>query len=417
MARPALPAILDQHARDAAFLWTQRDAAARAPSHDFDALAAVDERVEAHLDGLRIGGDVAWDLCLRALDRARAGEVFAASAIAVERRDFRGFAEALDVVASEPPLARGVVSALGWAARESAEPFVRPLLVRANVAALRGVGIAASAAHRRDPGPPLHDAVVDDDPALRARALEAVGELGKVELLADLRAAMRDHDPACRFAAAWSAALFGDSAAAEALRAVAEERSTHADRACAAAVIAGDPRSSLAWLRSLFDRAPLRRVALAGAAALGDPALVPQVIAMMDAPSLARAAGAAFSAITGAELRRDRLRGDAPSGFRSGPSDDPNDADVAMDRDDLLPWPDARAVDRAWSAWRGRMPDGVRHVLGAPVSDASLARALRLGSQRQRTCVAFEIALQNKGKSLFEVRAPAPRQAALLGVE
>jgi hypothetical protein len=50
---PIIPEIIDQHAEEAAFLWLRRDAAVHQPHYDIEDLAELDERVEAHLDGLR----------------------------------------------------------------------------------------------------------------------------------------------------------------------------------------------------------------------------------------------------------------------------------------------------------------------------------------------------------------------------
>src|SRR5712692_9896989 len=76
--------VVSQHAEEAAFLWILRDAAVRAPHYLLWELAKLDDRVEAHLDGLRIAGDAGWDLCKKAAADGGAGEVFAAAILALE---------------------------------------------------------------------------------------------------------------------------------------------------------------------------------------------------------------------------------------------------------------------------------------------------------------------------------------------
>ncbi|WP_339137049.1 MAG: hypothetical protein WGN25_03685 [Candidatus Electrothrix sp. GW3-4] len=68
--------IITQHAEDAAFLWLLRDSAVYEPHYDLKDLAELDNRVEAHLDGLRIAGDVGWEICKDALSYQEPGEAF-----------------------------------------------------------------------------------------------------------------------------------------------------------------------------------------------------------------------------------------------------------------------------------------------------------------------------------------------------
>ncbi len=46
--------IIEQHAEEAAFLWLQRNAAIHEPHYSLKDIAHLDDRLEAHIDGLRI---------------------------------------------------------------------------------------------------------------------------------------------------------------------------------------------------------------------------------------------------------------------------------------------------------------------------------------------------------------------------
>jgi len=74
--------VVSQHAEEAAFLWTTRTKAIGEPHYSLQDLVRVDERVEAHLDGLRVAGDVGWDLCRANLANDGPGEVFALTVLA-----------------------------------------------------------------------------------------------------------------------------------------------------------------------------------------------------------------------------------------------------------------------------------------------------------------------------------------------
>lgn len=62
--RLSIAAIVDQHAEEAAFLALLRDYAVRAPHYDLEELAELDQRIEAHLDGLAIAGQAGHDALL-----------------------------------------------------------------------------------------------------------------------------------------------------------------------------------------------------------------------------------------------------------------------------------------------------------------------------------------------------------------
>ena len=409
-----IPSILTQHAEEAAFLWILRDAAVRAPHYRLDDLVRLDGRVAAHVDGLRVAGDDAWPMLEDGLGTGEAGEAFAAGVIAFEGCD-AGHVEAVFAAAGDSPeAARGLASALGWVEWERAWTCIERMLA-APESALRRVGLAGCALHRADPGAPLEAALADVDPALRARALAAVGELGRADLVGALKSALTDADDACRFEAARAAALLGDADAPDALATFADPASPwHQPTVTLAARAMAAPRA-MEWLRGLADDPAQARAVIAGAGAVGDPAYMPWLIEQMASPGLARAAGESFAMITGVDIAYEDLDGDEPEGVEAGPSDAPEDDDVALDDDEDLAWPAPEAIAEWWQANAARFPAGTRHLAGAPVSPAQCGEVLRTGYQRQRAAAALELALAAPGKALFETRAPGVRQKTLLG--
>jgi uncharacterized protein (TIGR02270 family) len=280
-----------------------------------------------------------------------------------------------------------------------------PLLAPTASPQQKRVGIAACAAHRQHPGEALTYALFDDDVALKARALRAVGELGRVDLADAIRAelAIASGDER-RYRAAWSGALLGVETALPVLWSIADSGAAFAEQACALVMRRLDVREARARLEGLGASADHARTAIVGAAALGDPALIPWLLASMEDPALARVAGEAFATITGAVIAGP-LATRAPEGFVAGPTDDPAATSVAMDRDEQLRWPAPAALRLWWSARESGQKRGARHLAGAPITAEALEAELAHGGQRRRAAAAIELVLRSPGRPLVEVRA------------
>ena len=82
----------------------------------------------------------------------------------------------------------------------------------------------------------------------------------------------------------------------------------------------------------------------------------------MKHPPIARLAGLSFSIITGVNLAYENLSGDKPEDFDAGPTEDPEDENVAMDPDENLPWPDAALVTKWWNRHRPKFQAGGRYL-------------------------------------------------------
>ncbi|HEY8506022.1 MAG TPA: TIGR02270 family protein [Gemmataceae bacterium] len=410
-----LPSLAYEHAQNAGFLWLLRDRATSEPHYSLADLTRLDRRVEAQLDALRLDPGLGWRAARKVLaERERPWKIFPVAFLAFRDGDAERVGRAVRLGTRSPAAARALAAALGWLPQSLAEPHIRALLAT-GPAALRRVGIAAAAAHRFNPGAALEKSVNDPDPLLRARALRAVGELGFPVWLPALRRHLDDPDPDCRFAAAWSAArLSPDPRAVGILQDVAFSHLPHWLEAAQVAVRRLDLPAANRWLGVLEHAPNGRRLSVQGAGILGDPAAVPRLLAAMQLPPLARAAGEALTFITGLDLDAEHLTAAPPKGFRAGPTDDPKDENVTMDEDEDLPWPDPEKVAAWWAANKSRFTEGVRYLCGQPLTDENLQRVLREGLQRQRAAAALELALRQPDRPLFEVRAPGFRQQQAL---
>src|SRR3546814_10087632 len=76
--------MVDQHAEEAGFLVILRDYAVRAPHYDQDDLSHLDNRIDAHLDGLRVAGQMGLDILFEQLASHTIGDVFCAAVLAFE---------------------------------------------------------------------------------------------------------------------------------------------------------------------------------------------------------------------------------------------------------------------------------------------------------------------------------------------
>jgi uncharacterized protein (TIGR02270 family) len=408
-------AIVEQHAEEASFLWAQRVLIALAPHVALADLARLDERLEAHLDGLRVAGSFGWELARTGLEAGEPGAVFAAAVLAFEGTDAERQRVVLELGTAKPQLSRAVESALAWLPYAQVEKTIHELLV-STTPALRKVALSSAAAHRQVPRGGLLGLLNDVDLTVRARALRAAGELGQTALHPTVRKHLKASDPACRFWSAWSATrLADDPEALAALQAFAVPGGRFGERAVQLAIRRQPPAAARSWQKSLTLNTANTRLAIAAAGALGLPDLVPWLIERMKEPPFARVAGEAFSLITGAHIAYDRLEGAKPEGFESGPTENPEDDDVAMDPDEHLAWPDPAAVLRYWDRRKGDLTKGTRYLLGRPIEPAGLELALRDGRQRQRAAAALELAVLQPGRPLFETRTPGPRQVAALG--
>lgn len=410
-----LDAIVDQHSEEGAFLALLRDYAVRAPHYDLQHLATLDNRIEAHLDGLRIAGLPGLDALLQQLGPNILGEVFAATVLAFETGNTAAMARLAEHLRSHADAERFMAAALGWLEWPLIAPWIDRLLVSPEPI-FRRIGLAACGMHRHDPGPALLAGLSHADPGVLARATRTAGELRRRDLMAAIRAHRLHPNAATRFWANWATVQMGDEEALVPLRQFAEQPGAQQYRALLV-LLAWQPRDiSIAWVRQLMPQAQQRRMVIQAVGLLGDPVSLPWLIQQMHDLPHARVAGEAFSLITGADLALlDLERRDSPD-YDAGPNDDPADPNVAMDDDENLPWPDPTLIEAWWQQEKGAYQNGQGYLLGQPISEQAYLQALARGQQRQRIAAACGLARLRPTEALFPTSAPAWRQQALLRI-
>ena len=405
--------IIEQHAEEAAFLWLQRDAAIHEPHYSLKDIAHLDDRLEAHIDGLRIAGESGWEICKQALALNEPGEVFAAAVLAFESEDGQWVDEVVKVAIEEPENWRALISAIGWLSDEDYQRWV-PGMLTANDLSYRRLAIAASVIHRQDSATALAAALDDPEPNFQARALRAVGELKRRDLLPVLQQKLKSDDSACHFWAAWSAVLLRDKSSLDVLKTFATAESPFLEQAIQLMLRVMDVPNSTKWLSDFTQSPEVLRHAVLGAGIIGDPMYIPWLINLMTVPEVSRVAGEAFSMITGVDLAYDDLDGEWPEGFEAGPTENPEDEDVAMDSDEDLPWPEPSLIQAWWEKNKNNFRVGTRYLVGKPITVEHCQQILNTGFQRQRRAAALELALLQKDEPLFNTSAPGFRQQQLL---
>jgi len=361
--------------------------------------------VEAHLDGLRVAGEAGFEVALAQFGQyGGPGELFPVGTLALEGRSESLIERVLDSAERAPESWRGLFGAVGWVSADALRGRAVAWL-EARTAFRRLLGVVACSLHRADPRSKL-DAVLDDEPLVRRRALRLAGELGRGDLRHRLVTELSAEDAGCRFWAAWSAALLGERrATVPVLQAFAIGDGEFKWRALDLVIRLMDRDAVIAWLRELATDVTQARLVVIGTGVLGDPAVVPWLIEKMGHPALARAAGEGFSMITGAEFSDHNLEGTPPEEFAAGPTDEPNDERVAIDPDENLSWPDSAKVRAWWEKEAHRFAVGMRYLKGVPLTRESCKTILREGRQRQRRAAAYELALLSAPSHLSNWRA------------
>lgn len=404
--------VVAEHAQEVACLWGSRQFSITAPHVDLYQLARHDNRIAAHFDGLRVAGGHGVACCGTALEQGAGGEVFAASVLALEQKSGTLLSQLLEMAATSPQFEGGMISAVGWVSSSHLQGLAKEWL-RSSASYCRRLGIAACAQHRVDPGSALTKAVSDRDDSLRKIGLVSVGDLGRTDLLENVVSHLNDTDSHTCSLAISAAIMLGDRG--QSISIASQVGPVALSWQALSLLLKVMPLAAahelLAVLAQPGEKNPaIKRRLIRGCGMIGDTRYVPWLIGLMSEDAYARSAGEAFSMITGLDLWQPPFFRPQPDVFESGPSEDPNDENVAMDEDEGLPWPHQESALQWWRQNQPRFSAGIRTLMGQPVTREHCINVLRNGYQRQRMAAAQYLCLLQPGTPLFNTAAPAWRQ-------
>lgn len=406
--RPHIALVLEQHVENASFLFGLRTRAVQSPEHTFVSFAAIDQRLDAHLEGLRAGGDDARRLCAEAA-AADGGAQAAASLLAFEAGKIE---EVLALAGSEPATQAGTIAGLSFLDWASIEAQIETL-ARSPDSAARRVALEVAGRQRAER---LLSQLLPRDGSELIPWMQALALTGVQGSLHEIRALLAHADQEVRFWAAYSCALLGDSAGLPALVDAAETEGAQAAVAFSAAAACLPAHEVRAWFTRLLARAERSAIGVLLAGRIGDPAAVPYLLDMMKDPRLSRAAGNSFRAITGIDLHASKLIG-GPLAAHSEPSEDPEDEAVELHPEEGWPWPDPTRVAQHWEMHASKLYSaGQRYFFGQLASPARFDDVLRTGTMHERGLAALYAKAARPAHPLFDVAAPAARQAEQLGL-
>ena len=398
----------EQYVVDAAFLWVLRAHRVNQPDCTLEDMATLEQRLEDQLDGLMASMDTGWTACEAALEGQEPGEVFTAAVIALRSHEIPKIQKAVQVGLSSERTSSALVSALGWLSPEIARPWIERLLNGKDMHH-KYLGVAACSVRREDPGDILTAILKREDSrthaGLYARALRLVGELRRQDLLPALIVAQSSDNEAVRFWAGWSAILLGNIVAVKHLQPYVFQPGPLQNKAIQLVFRVLPIDQAREWISTLSQDKNATRAVITATGVLGDPHAVNWLITKMADPLLARLAGEAFTNITGIELASPSLQRNPPPERALFPNDDPDDAQVSMDEDENLPWPDAEKVVALWRHHGSSFIAGQRYFLGQALTKEVLQHALTSAYQRQRHAAALELALIDPQARLINTHA------------
>jgi uncharacterized protein (TIGR02270 family) len=409
--------LVEQSLEEAAFFWKRWEGELESLTRNLDEVWSwTEDRLHGALDGVRVAGDkvvAATEAALSGKDAAAITAAAHALAAQTPTRAREALATAVRNAKGAPLLAmvRGIETA------QLDGSFAPVTTALASAGPEHGAALCRIKRFRRvSPGREATDALQSGIPHLQAEALRSLAYVADPSIAARHVAwGLKSDDRDVRCAAIQTGIRRGEPAAWQAAVHLAEERSAGCAPLLSSLAGLGSPEEQQLVIGALREPT-LQRPGLFALAYIGTREAVEICLAGMRDEKLARCAGEAYCAITGADLARDGLSLPEQAEASSPPplEDDRLDANLVPAAADQWPLPNLDAVRTHWQSAQRRFGPGVRHWRGRPAGLEGLAAALEHGPMHRRDDLALELAVRTAGKYDLEVRAFAHVQRSMM---
>lgn len=395
-ARSAFAHLAQMHLDEVANLWSVWHSALTLPHYDKQSLGEIESRIQAHIAGMRLHEQSAWQRCLDDLDIADGAEIFAAAQLAFRSYDVTKIKLVVQVATEEPHRTIGLITALAWLPIDIADPWINKFFKSKQ---LQHKWVAVEVCRWR--GEPNHEPILallqrkdcQEDAYLCESLVRSAGEFNltpAVKLISSLPS---------NFWSLSSRALMGDKSVLPELKEFlfsGDGEPEARDYAAQIVIRLSDIKDAQKTIRQLAEKPQTQATAVMCACILGDMQVIPWLVGQMQNTELSRLAGLAFTVLTGCDLEANEYHLEDPPVKKEA-------EDAAPDTfDESLPWPNSEIIWRAWQDHLSRrFQPGVRYLMGEPINNASSKKWLEQGSQFVRYCASFELALNNPKLGLY----------------
>ncbi|QRK11330.1 TIGR02270 family protein [Archangium violaceum] len=403
--------IYETHLDEAAFRWSQWEAALDAPDFTLADTAELEERFAAHPDGLILGGaPVARRLLEPALASDEPERIVTAARALLRAEEPSGSAAVLAALPlAEPPALASLRRAFELAP-SSAIPAPLPSLLEKEDAtpALCALVLDTLGVHGLATAARCTPFLSHPEPEVAAAALRAASRARLPLEPALLQRTLNSKVPALRDAAILAGLMGSHPEAWAACRAAADSRVPDGRLPLLLLGLGGDERDLKRLLELLSDET-LRANVLWALGFSGRVAAADACVTLMRETPVAALAGESFSAITG--LRIEGVHSTAKEEQEEDAGDD-LDADLSPKPEDALPMPHPEQVAAWWREARVRLDSRQRYLAGQPFTPQALLDALVSAPMRRRHALALELALRSQGAHQVPTRAFVEHQLA-----